>query len=181
MNSPISAEERSRRVALICGYCLRNLVFYNLLKEYEEEYNLSSSELWNTIGANFLDICILEWCKLFVDEKAKHYYGKVIEDKDTFLTKMLLSLEIDISSFNKYKEEVACYRNKFIAHLDNRNTMNIPYLSIIEKSTSFLANYLFTHKDSKDYFANYVQITSNTYCQKQLEQARKDLFLLPTK
>jgi hypothetical protein len=43
-----------------------------------KKYILPESELWATLNSNFLDIAVLEWCKLFTDAKAYHNWRKVL-------------------------------------------------------------------------------------------------------
>jgi hypothetical protein len=47
-------------------------------------------QFWVIINGNFLDIAVLEWCKLFGDTRGKHYFGKVISDVPAFNTQSYL-------------------------------------------------------------------------------------------
>jgi hypothetical protein len=48
--------------------------------------------------------------------------------------------------FGKYVAEMRDYRDKFIAHLDHDNTMQIPMLDPAHASVSFYHAYLVTHE-----------------------------------
>jgi len=69
------------------------------------------------VNGNFLDICVLEWCKLFGDPCGKHYWGKIISDRMGFFQGLLNELKMSESEFNAYVTEMRAYRDKYVAHL----------------------------------------------------------------
>lgn len=101
--------------------------------------------------SNSLDICILEWCKLFVDSRGKHYWRKVITEPITFYDGLINTLNITEEEFNTYIEEVKSYRDKFIAHLDSEDVMHIPHLDPAKQSASYLYDYLRNVEDNGNY------------------------------
>ena len=98
--------------------------------------------MWATAHDNFLDIAILEWCKIFGDKKAKHAWRKVVSDQPAFLAELLEHLRLTETFFEAYTSEMRIYRDKFIAHLDEENTMNIPNMSPAIKSAQFLYKWM---------------------------------------
>jgi hypothetical protein len=73
--------ERRRRVILLCCSFARNLAFYRARESGKARALLSASHpqasFWRQANGNFLDICVLEWCKLFGDKKGKHHWSRV--------------------------------------------------------------------------------------------------------
>jgi hypothetical protein len=64
-NVPLmSRKDRLRRVALLCAHFTRNLAYY---RAAQDRIARTSPEFWRTVYSNFLDIAVLEWCKLFDD------------------------------------------------------------------------------------------------------------------
>ncbi len=76
-----------RRVGILCCHCLRNIAYYK--EGWRSGKLIFRDQFWVTINGNFMDICVIEWCKLFGDTRGKHYWGKVITEKDKFLTGLL--------------------------------------------------------------------------------------------
>lgn len=109
-------------------------------------------QFWVTINGNFIDICIIEWCKLFGDTRGKHYWGKVITEKDKFLTGLLGSLNITEDELTTYVYSVKEYRDKFVAHLDSENVAYLPMLDIAKNSTIYLYDYLLKFEDKEGCF-----------------------------
>jgi hypothetical protein len=68
------------------------------------------------VNSNFLEMCVLEWRKLFADKKGKHFWGKIVSDAPTFEDRLLRHLELEIDAFEKEIKGMLLYRNKFIAH-----------------------------------------------------------------
>jgi hypothetical protein len=60
-----------------------NLAYYRVgrrgehlhLQDYRERGNF-----WRVVIGNFIEICVLEWRKLFADPKGKHHWSKIISD-----------------------------------------------------------------------------------------------------
>lgn len=86
-------KEHVRRAAILCCHCLRNLAFYKAGWRDGEFIIKEPYQFWTNVNGNFMDICVLEWCKLFTDKKrGKHYWGKVITDGASFFDGLLKSL-----------------------------------------------------------------------------------------
>lgn len=85
-----------------------------------------------------MDIAVLEWCKLFAEKNGKHHWRRVVTNKDEFLYKLFQRLKMSPEEFRAVSFSVYKYRNKFVAHLDNENIMNIPYSRFIRSSTAIL-------------------------------------------
>jgi hypothetical protein len=66
-----------RRVATLCLYYLRHMAFYRA--GWRGGSLVFRSQFWVAVNGNFLDICVLEWCKLFGDKRSKHYWEKLFQ------------------------------------------------------------------------------------------------------
>lgn len=142
---PLTAVERRRRVVLLCSSFLRNLAFHRaglhrgvqiaLLMPSHPQF-----EFWREAHVNFLDICVLEWCKLFADGRGEHHWHRVIDsdEHDRFQADLHQTLSVTPDDFAKLVESVKRYRDKFVAHLDEERIMRPPNLEPAKKSIVFL-------------------------------------------
>jgi hypothetical protein len=127
---------RLRYSALLCTHFIRNLAYYR------GGWNgtriaFPRTEIWATINSNFLDVAVLEWCKLFADKSARHHWRKVVVDPNFFLPQMLSDSGISQPDWVSYLEKMREYRDKFVAHLDDRLVMNIPQMSLAQTATYY--------------------------------------------
>ena len=98
-------------------------------------------------NSNFIDICVLEWCKLFGDKVGaknadQHSWWRIVSDTAHFESEMLNRLGVSPEDFHAYRITMRSYRDKFLAHLDSDLVMNIPRLDIAEASVRFYHEYL---------------------------------------
>lgn len=145
-------KQRLRRVGILCCHCLRNLAFYKA--GWRNGELIFKDQFWVNTNGNFLDICVMEWCKLFGDVHGAHYWEKVISQPKVFFSGLLQEANITEAVFNAYIKEMRTYRNKFVAHLDSEETMHIPKLDVARKSTAYLYDYLLANEDEGDYFVD---------------------------
>lgn len=143
--SNLSKRDRLRRVALLGAHFARNLAYYRASSANIEN---NGSQYWITTQGNFLDIAVMEWCKLFGEKKGRHCWRNIVEDPSEFEEKMLLHLSCSKEEFETYIKEIRTYRDKFVAHLDSDLEMNFPdmgtaktvvfcyYSYIVEKEAS---------------------------------------------
>ncbi len=104
-----------------------------------------------TINSNFLDMAVIEWCKLF-GPKEVHGWQKMVTDKDAFLLGLLTQLAINEASLDAFYKEMRAYRDKFLAHLDSDSMMNIPQMNIASESTLYYYNYILKNEKDVDSF-----------------------------
>jgi hypothetical protein len=99
---PLTRRERLRRVVILCASFARNVAYFRAgqsqtgAKARDPSY---ASAFWAQVGTNFLDIAVLEWCKLLGDEKDKHFWRNVVTDPAAFEASLLISLEMTESDF----------------------------------------------------------------------------------
>lgn len=166
----MTIREHSRRAGILCNHCLRNIAFYRSWYKVGKPFN--NNQFWVTANGNFLDIAILEWCKLFADTKGKHYLTKVVVNSDLFMKDMLNSIELTPKEFTEYVESMKIYRDKFVAHLDDHRTMKIPKLTVAKKSTKLLYKCLLAQESGTDTFNGAPRSISKLY-KKFLTQGKK--------
>jgi hypothetical protein len=132
----VTDTERIRRAGILCCHCLRNIAFHRSWNKAGKP--LANHQFWINANGNFLDIAVLEWCKLFSDIRGKYHYSKLLTNPSTFITGAHKTLELTAHEFDAHVKSMRTYRDKFIAHLDELNTMNIPNLRLAKKSTKLL-------------------------------------------
>lgn len=137
--------KRLRRTGILCLHCVRNLCYFRAGEEQAEAPTPQS--YWNNVRNNFLDISILEWCKLFADRKGKHFWKEVVEDHDLFHAKLLEKLSITDEMFQNYTKSMKLYRDKFLAHLDELDEANIPNMVVAQKAALHLYGWLLEIED----------------------------------
>ena len=91
-----------RRVGILCCHFLRNLAFY--MAGWRKGELIFKDQFWVNANGNFLDICVLEWCKLFVDKRGKHHWRKVITDQASFYDGLLQAVNLTEAEFEAYIE-----------------------------------------------------------------------------
>lgn len=85
-----------------------------------------SSLFWISVRNNFFNVAVLEWCKVFADKRSKYYYQSVMRQyyhKDFDINSEIGIVECRLSEAVKI---VRHYRDKFVAHLDDEQTMHTP-------------------------------------------------------
>jgi hypothetical protein len=148
LSEPLPHRDRSRRVALLCCAFARNVAFHRAGWADEAQPLLSShhpkASFWQQVNCNFFDMAVLDWCKLFGDQKetplkrlGKHHWRRVVSDPDEFEARLLAQLETDAERFAALITKMRDYRDTFVAHLDNRLTMNLPEYEAARVAVTF--------------------------------------------
>lgn len=146
----MDARERRRRVVTLCQHFMRNLAFFRTARKFPSGWStlplVASADFWRTTSNNFLDTCVLEWCKLLGDEKAEHGWEKIVSDKKKFKADLLTDLKVTEAEFEEFRKKMRTLRDKFIAHLDSDETMYIPLLDLAKASVEFYHGYIVTNE-----------------------------------
>ena len=132
----MTKNQRVRRVAILCCHCARNVAYYR--SGWNRSQLVKNEDFWVSANGNFLDLAVLEWCKLFTDHRGKHHWGKVVPESVDFLPELYTKLEIGEEAFEAHCQKMKFYRDKFIAHLDEELIMHIPQLKLVIDSTADL-------------------------------------------
>jgi hypothetical protein len=141
---------RLRRTGILCMHFLRNAAYYRAFNA--APIARRREQFWRTLNVNFIDICMLEWCKLFGDLNAMHHWSKCVTDAGEFCTGLYRRVRLDQHGFEAFRLEIRLYRDKFVAHLDEGNTMAIPRLQPAIESVEYLYGYLLDVEDDLDAF-----------------------------
>jgi len=150
-----------RMVATLCLYCLRHMAYYRA--GWNGGSLILRTQFWVAVNGNFIDICVLEWCKLFGDLRGKHSWKRAVSDPKSFQGGLLQDLELTEAEFNAYVVEMRTYRDKYVAHLDLVERFDIPTLDIAKKSVVYLYNYLLAREDQGGFFSDAPRDVSRFY------------------
>lgn len=131
-NNAMDANERARRAALVCCHFARNFAYYSVLRSSRL---LSEAGFWLTVHGNFLDVCILEWCKLFGNKNGEYHWKKVVPDTDAFKRELLSLHGIDDAEFRELWNRIKDYRDDFVAHLEGQETTVVPNVNVAYQLT----------------------------------------------
>jgi hypothetical protein len=154
-------------VVILCASFARNVAYFRAgqsqIGSAARSPSHASAAFWTQTSANFLDIAVLEWCKLLGDEKDKHFWRNVVTDPPAFEARLHAHLGMAASDFVDLAKKMRRYRDKFVAHLDSDAKMDIPLLTAALAANSFYhehivkaeadAGDLFGLADTSDKFA----------------------------
>jgi len=127
----MTRRKRLRRVLILCCHCLRNLSYHRA--GWSKGALILQNDFWTTVNGNFMDNCVLEWCKLFADQWGKHFWGKVVSNPDTFRQELFQELNVSEQDFLAYVREVREYRDKFVAHRTQMKSCVLRYWTSLRK------------------------------------------------
>jgi hypothetical protein len=137
---PLTRRDRLRRATRLCCHFMRNLAYYRVA--HPGEPRSPNRDFWVTVDGNFLDQCVLEWCKLLGDERAQHHSSRIVSDNARFEQELLAALNMDATAFQAYRNVMREYRDRFVAHLDELHVMTIPKLDTARASVEFYHAYI---------------------------------------
>lgn len=132
-----------RRLSLLCCHCVRNIAYYRVgfVSEDGTGSLKQRSQFGATVNGDLLDIAVLEWCKLFADRNARHHWKRFVRtdvDQEQFLAGLVEAAGMSLEGWKRYLDQMRVYRDKFVAHLDDQQVMNIPVLDAALSTTFFL-------------------------------------------
>ena len=138
----LTRREKLGNVVNLCRSFGRNLAYYRAGWNDEHRHllemtNLVSVAFWRAVNGNFIDMCVLEWCKLFAEKKREYYWKNISRDAAGFKNDLLLHVGLDQEAFNKQVHIIREYRDKWVAHLDVERTGFRPELEVAKKSVWF--------------------------------------------
>jgi hypothetical protein len=139
--------ERFRRVIITAQHCAANIAYWRAARSLASEPTAPKHRDVRTRTANnFLDVGVLEWCKLFVDSE-RHAWRRVIpaDKREEFFVGMLTAVGKTAAEWDAYIDPFKLYRDKFIAHLDSERTMCPPVLDAALEALIFYMDYLKDH------------------------------------
>lgn len=122
----MSSTDHAIRAAFLCCHFARNLAYYNAARK---ELALDKEGFWLTVTGNFVDVCALEWCKLFWDRGSKYHWQNIFKEPNGFKQDILKTHGLDETGLKKLCNEMKDYRNKFVAHLEEKDSTKVPCMS----------------------------------------------------
>jgi hypothetical protein len=153
--APLTRQERLRRVVILCVGCLRNIAYYRA--GWAGKTAGFSGELVVTVNGNFVDMAILDWCKLFGDNKEQHHWGQILTDvskRRTFKNGLLNEIKCSRAEWSLFGEKMLAYRNKLAAHLDREREIDVPCFDNAIASTSYYHRFLLAHENDGRTYRN---------------------------
>jgi hypothetical protein len=141
---PLPLEERRLNVVSLCCSFMRNLGFHSAGMQPEVQRNLLTpahpqGAFWREAHANFFDLCVLDWCKLFADRRdGKHHWRRVVNEPDHFKEDLCKTLGVPPAKFDDLIAKVKGYRDRFVAHRDEDRMARLPRLELPKKAIAFL-------------------------------------------
>jgi hypothetical protein len=121
---------------------MRNLAYYRVGGQHPIGWKdpplVATASFWRLVNGNFIDACVLDWCKLLGDAKGQHFWRRIVSD-DKFKAELLRHLNVSDAEFEEFRLKMREYRDKFVAHLDSNLVMNIPTLGVARKSVEYHA------------------------------------------
>jgi hypothetical protein len=168
--------DRTLRTMQLTISCISNIAAYrvNWQKVGNESKPIVQRDFWIRMNGNFLDMAVLEWCKLFADFDGKHHWSCTFSRKSNWRKTLFASLNMSSGQFKRELKLVSDYRNKFVAHLDDPIAMNYPYTEFMLTSASFLHDSLRNHTLTKEWFVDY-EDTAKTLYERRLEDASDEI------
>lgn len=165
----MTRRSRVRRIYLLCAHFLRNLAFYRAGR-YRGQLT-RRNQFWTVISNNCLDHCVLEWCKLFAEPKGKHHWRRIVGDQALFSAHLLAAVKMTQAEFDQYIVVMRTYRDKFVAHLDEEEVMNIPALRPAQRAVTALYTHVRTHESG--YFSEILR-SAGTFYSNHFRLARRE-------
>jgi hypothetical protein len=148
----MSRSDRLCSVLMLCGSFVRNLAYYRIgwNEEHKHLLGMYNDDFWRVVNGNFIDRCVLEWCKLFGETKGEFHWKKVVSDTVSFKAGLLRHIGLDEDAFNKEINIFREYRDKWVAHLDTERTGFIPALEVAKKAVWFYYARVKQEAESRD-------------------------------
>ena len=163
----LTRRQRVRRVGILCSHYLRNTAYY--YAGWDGQTPKRGHPFWRTTNSNFLDLCCLEFCKLFAEANGKHHWRKVVTDEAKFRAGLYAAIGMTEAEFAEYIKGMKFYRNKYVAHLDEELGGNYPHLGAGKKASLYLYDYLLKFEDEGDFFPDAAGTATEFYADREEE------------
>lgn len=139
-------DSRLRRVMICCCAIVRNVAYYN--GRWVRGTPIFDSNIERTINGNFMDMAVLEWCKLFGETRHEpQHWQRVIlcvDQRREFKAGLVKALGCSNGDWNATRRRCLAYRNDFLAHLGSEPTMLTPMLDPVLKSAAHYYEFIRT-------------------------------------
>ncbi|MDE1918435.1 MAG: hypothetical protein KGJ57_17000 [Sphingomonadales bacterium] len=139
----MNKELRLRRCLLLCCHFARNLAYHRARRMVDLP---PAADFWISADGNFIDIAVLEWCKILGDDKAEQGWRKIVVEPDRFHAELLVELGMEVDEWDALVQHIRLYRDKFLAHLDSDLHMNIPKLDQALRAAEFYYRWILEYE-----------------------------------
>jgi len=168
----IEDTDKIRRAINLCTLFTLNMAYYRASFR-NSKYIGGNNNFSITISGNFIDISIVEWCKLFGSYDEDHHWMNLVGDNaEQFRNAMLVQVGMTESEFRQYHQSMKNYRDVFVTHWDDDGMGNIPPLDKAFECVVFLHEYIFTHFKSSDALYDKVK-DLRSYYEEGFKEAQK--------
>ena len=137
-------EQRLRRVMICSCAIIRNVAYYT--GGWRDGRPIFASNIDRTINGNFMDMAVLEWCKLFGEPRHEpQHWQRVltdIEQRREFKQGLFGALRLKSAEWNAHAHGCIRYRSDFVAHLGSEPNMQTPLLNPLWQSAAFYYEFL---------------------------------------
>jgi hypothetical protein len=141
----MTRDARLRRCLILCCHFARNLAYYRA-RRVGGDLARPGEDFWTSADGNFIDMAVMEWCKLLGDDRALHGWRKIVSDPTAFERDMLASVGVTAEEFKVVISSMRRYRDKFLAHLDSDAVMLIPDLEVAQKAAWFYYRHIWANE-----------------------------------
>ena len=182
LNPQINLNERldfnsskARRVFLLTNHCIANIAAYRVNWQQNENSKeiVIDLDFWVRANGNFLDIAVLEWCKLFAERDGKHHWSKVFKNRQEWSQLFLAHMNLSSKQFHKELSKIKKYRDRYVAHLDDPIPTNYPLTEIMLTSASYLYDALRYDPTTKNYLIGVYDSSAQFYERKFIEYSEE--------
>jgi hypothetical protein len=132
-NSP-SSSGHARRAAFLCCRFAKNFAYYTVSRKAPD---LDKNGFWSAVYLNFIDICSLEWRKIFGSNKEPFHWKNVLPHPEQFRDELLDMHGLNEDKLDGLWEEIKTYRDTFVAHLGNQENIQVPNMNLAYWFTEF--------------------------------------------
>ncbi len=169
--------DKIRRAINLCILFARNMAYYRASYD-DSQYVAGDNAFSITISGNFIDISIIEWCKLFGSHGDNHHWRNlIVDDADEFVCALYKHLSMSKSEFEEHQQSMKNYRDVFAAHWDNDGSGIRPYLDNAFECVVFLHEYIFKNFENSSALQDKVQDLRSYYeaCYKEASKGYQAL------
>ncbi len=166
-----------RRAINLCILFTRNMAYYRASYD-DSRYIAGNNDFSITISGNFIDISIIEWCKLFGAYGDNHHWRNLIgDDADDFSSSLHEHLSMSESDFKEYHQSMKNYRDVFATHWDDDGESKRPYLDSAFECVVFLHKYIFTNFEKSSALQDKVRDLRDYYetCYKEARKCYQEI------
>jgi len=165
----MSEGQRIRRPALLCLHCIGNVACYRAGWTQQERKELRiARDFWKRANGNFLDVAVLEWCKLFAEKDGRHHWRRTLPAH--FRQHLFAEIGMSSEQFKTALKVVKAYRDQYVAHLDDVTGGVYPDTEYLLRSAACLYRNLVTHAEDEGYLDD-APVSADDFYQARFEDA----------